>query len=288
MLIGTRHTAAVMPSYTVIMEVGGDFPAIPALSPIRVMTGFELVLTGNRWVSNATVEAPDEDTAIEVAKATAKDAVTLFQIFLASVSTPFSIYLLESRPVNVLAAPTTPGGALTSSYHLVARINARASAVVLGNVTPAIQELQGVVPFIRGAKDCEIVLYYYAKAIQEDDAAHRFLGFITVIESMLSDSQETTEKVSRRLAVLLASSREDMQKTYDDFKGFYDTRSRILHGDKIPALSQETLREVSELARLAARNYFLLRKTLSEADVRKKLDRFLNANDVSEVKRATK
>jgi hypothetical protein len=123
--------------------------------------------------------------------------------------------------------------------------------------------------------------------MSETELLYRFLNHIISIEAMLSEGIEITEKVSRRLAVLVSSRFQNMQETFEKFKNHYDIRSRILLGGKIPELTPQAVDFVSELAQTAIRNYLLLRKKYSGGEVKSKLDKFFDNDVLKEIQQIT-
>lgn len=244
----------------------------------------ELTWRDGSWIARVALEAPNDGEAEVKAWRLTESKLALFEVFMAGLSTPFSLYPI---PGNVSIENLDNG---SSSQHVSVGglgISFRATVMVTSSIGSAVSALNSTYGAIQGKGDCEVALYYYNRAMRESDKLHRFLDSITTIEAMLSETPDTTEMLARRLAVIVSVYRTDMQKTYDDFRGFYKTRSNIVHGEKIGDLSTTTVDEVTELARLALRGYLLMRDQLSEKDLKKKLDRFFDNDSITEIRRIT-
>jgi hypothetical protein len=277
-----------MADYVVTFPTEGNLPAPQSVSPIEIGSDVKLFQEGNQWKASITVQADNQDAAISAARIVGGEKLTLFQVFLAGSSTGFKIAIPEGAGCTVENLSTGRTGARSNVVVVtVAGISASASVMVTSNINSAIASLRTVYPTPADQNDCQVVLYYYRKGMNESEPLYKFLNHVTAIEAMLSEGTETTEKVSRRLAVLVSSRFGSMQETFEEFKEYYNTRSRILHGDKIPELSSQTVERVSELARTATRNYLLLRRTLSERDVKMKLDKFFDAVALEQIRQAT-
>ncbi len=277
-----------MGRYAVTFSVDGDFPPIPSVSPIEVGDDVELRLENNRWLIRVVADAESHEDAIQAAKSFGRDKLTLFQIFLAGSSSGFRMSLPENAGCQVENLSSSERSVRSNMVVIsVAEISASVGLVVTSNIRPAVEALSKIYPMPANQNDCQIVLYYYKRAIGETELLYKFLNYVTAIEAMLSEGSETTEKISRRLAVIVSSRFTNMQETFEEFKGYYDTRSRILHGDKIPDLSKATVDKVAELARTTIRNYLLLRKQSSEENVKRKLDKFFDARELELIRQTT-
>jgi hypothetical protein len=277
-----------MSSLAVTFTLDGAFPVPESVSPITIDQSSQLFFEGSSWKMKLKLDAENQTEGIRAARSLGNEKLILFQVFMAGSSTGFRVSIPDDS--GCVVEDLTSGGRVVRSNTLVigvAGASERASVVVTSNIRPAIEAMNRVYPNPSSQNDCRILLYYYRRSIAEAEPLYRFLNAITAIESMLSESAETTEKISRRLAVLVSSQYDNMQNTFEEFKDFYGTRSRILHGDKIPALSETTVEKVSELARCATRSYLMMRMTLSEERVKQKLDKFLEPVSLSEVKTLT-
>ena len=277
-----------MGRYRISREVGGDFPSLQDISPCALGGGDELALENNRWIVRITTEGSNQNEAANSAMAIARQKLTLFQALLAGSSTPFSIYPRED--VGYVAQNLSENERTVHSNTVVvnvAGLSATANLLVANNVRPVLAKLQELYQSLADQTDCKIVLYYYGKAIAENDDLYKFLNYITAIEAMLSEGSETSEKISRRLAVLVSSKYENRQATFNKFKGYNDTRSKISHGGKVPELTTGSVNAVAEFARVAVRNYLLLRAQFSKDTLKGKLDRFFDSVELQAVKTAT-
>lgn len=261
-----------------------DFPPSQDLSHIKIGEDVELFIEDNLWQVRVQTEGKDVNDAVEKAKKVADNKLTLFQVFLAGSSTPFSIYRLDK--VSDVEDLTT-GKRIMYDVNGTASIITEASVIVPSNIQRDLKKLGNVSNSLLGERDCRIVLYYYARAMKESDDLYKFLNYITTIEAMLGESQEITEKIARRLAILISSKYPDLQETYEKFREFYKTRSEILHGGKEPHLSKETVDTVSSFTRVAVRNYILLRCKYGDYDIIRKFDRFFDANELEQIKQDT-
>lgn len=169
----------------------------------------------------------------------------------------FSIFLNEGDTITEEGSSKTEVTSATSIQHIYDKID------ISDDVTVFSHERVG--NFIRNTpaslnsndNPVKIPIYYYKKAIEEHDYHYAFLNFITCLESMFSDSQELTEKLSRRTAVIISSD-FDKQETFENMKNYYSTRSNITHGDKTPQVTQLIISNLSAYVRVALRNYLIL------------------------------
>lgn len=75
----------------------------------------------------------------------------------------------------------------------------------------------------------------------------KLVDSITALEAVLGTESEITFKLSFRVASLLASTDEQRATLLKDVKGFYDTRSRIVHGDRLGKKHSASLAAVDDL-----------------------------------------
>lgn len=273
-----------MPRYEVVLKTVGNFPIEQSLSPISIGNDINLVLENDGWKVRLESEADNVRAALELSKGRANDSLMLLQMFSAGAVSPFSLQVPEDAGGYVENLASHEGMAFSET----AKVTAYARAVVtnVNQFRTNLNQLPEVWP-LTSEDDCKIIMYYYTMGLREEKSTYRFLNLIAAVEAMLSERSETTEKVSRRLALLVSSKFADMQQTYEQFKGFYNTRSDILHGERIPQLSQEAVNVLAELTRVAFRNFLLLRNHHNRQQIKELLDKFLDKNTVNQIQRMT-
>lgn len=75
----------------------------------------------------------------------------------------------------------------------------------------------------------------------------QLLDAITSLEALFGLTTELSFRLAYRVASLLASSDADRGEMLKLMKGFYDTRSKIVHGGQLKAAQQSYLEKVEEL-----------------------------------------
>ena len=81
----------------------------------------------------------------------------------------------------------------------------------------------------------------------------QLLDSITALEAILGSGTEITFKLAFRLASLLAKDDAERGALLYDIKGFYDTRSALVHGGRLKEKHQARLARVDELRSLVRR-----------------------------------
>jgi hypothetical protein len=266
-----------MVEFKVTFEVGGLVP-FKELLPINI--GKDAILTSQqeKVKLSITLDADSGELAFERAAEMARAKLSLLQVSAMTISTYFDIYPIEDQFEVVR----------TSDGQRVKLLKPRTISLTVSTLNKEllVREI-GRLDALRLTDEDRIIIHYFSNAMEDKKDVYRFLNCIIVIEAMVSDSDETTEKTSRRLAVLLASRYPDLQKTYRDFKGLYRLRSQILHGGKIPNLLQADVAKISDYARAATRNFLLLRKDSSKKTIKEKLDNFFDPTVIAEIKQKT-
>ncbi len=70
----------------------------------------------------------------------------------------------------------------------------------------------------------------------------RYITLMTALESLFNRGRDQiTHIVSRHLAIIVSSNKEDFEENYKNFKELYGKRSTIIHGDKIKDENLEEL-----------------------------------------------
>lgn len=93
-------------------------------------------------------------------------------------------------------------------------------------------------------------------------AHSRLVDSITALEAVLGSGSELAFRLSFRVAALLASNDAERSTLQGELKGFYDTRSALVHGGRLHEKHQTRLGKVDELRALVRR---LLRSFVSFA-----------------------
>jgi hypothetical protein len=81
----------------------------------------------------------------------------------------------------------------------------------------------------------------------------QLLDLITSLEALLGTESEIAFKLSFRVASLVASNDQQSGELLKLIKGFYDTRSRIVHGGSLDKKHQERLQRIDELRSIVRR-----------------------------------
>ncbi len=275
-----------VPRYRIALPVTGNLPA--SIQPLNLPLGgdSQLVFDDNRWRLTIELESVNPSQAVEQARQVATTDLTLFQIFSLGLVASFTMFVANNSEADIEEIGS-PLRRLVSNSVTVTVYSEAPDAVFAGeSIGTRLQQIR-TVHNLAGQDDCNIALHYYGVAAREQDTTYKFLNFITTIEAMLSEGDETTEKISRRLAVLVSSKYNDMQETFSRFKRFYHTRSEILHGGKIPTISNETITQVSELAQVAIRSYLLLRVNSNNQEIKQKLDKFFDESAIAQIRTVT-
>jgi hypothetical protein len=275
-----------VPRYRVTLLPEGDFPPHPNLSPLSIGSGIGLFLENNGWRVKLELEASDNRDALEKSRNIANNSLALFQVFSTGATNYFTIYIPDGAGGTVVELSSGGRGVISNSLTVNVGASASASVVNVEQFRANLTQIVGV-EALTLEEDCEIILYYYSTAMKESNDTYKFLNLITAIEAMLSEVSETTEKISRRLAVLASSKFSNMQETFEQFKRFYGTRSDILHGEKVPAISKETVGSVGELTQIAVRNYLLLRRSHNNQQIKQLLDKFFDQNSIGQIREQT-
>ena len=81
----------------------------------------------------------------------------------------------------------------------------------------------------------------------------QLLDAITTLEALFGIEIELSFRLAFRVAALLATSDKERSELFDLMKGFYDTRSRIVHGGTLRPKHQQYLGKIEELRSLVRR-----------------------------------
>lgn len=102
-------------------------------------------------------------------------------------------------------------------------------------------------------------LYFLQGARGEANLAGKVAQYVTCFESLLStDSAELAHKLSERTAMYLGGTPAERLQTYRTIKSAYGVRSKVVHGDYVPA------KALRDLARLSKETDTLLRGLLGK------------------------
>jgi hypothetical protein len=77
----------------------------------------------------------------------------------------------------------------------------------------------------------QIAIEYFNSSYKRTPQA-RFLGLSIALEALFDIQFEQTYRLPLRIAALVASTREDTTKLYEEVKTFAKLRNKIAHGDK--------------------------------------------------------
>lgn len=79
-------------------------------------------------------------------------------------------------------------------------------------------------------------LSYFWSALIANEPNQLFTDLSILLECLLStDTQELAHKISERAAIILGKNSEDRLAIYKDIKKIYSQRSKIVHGEGVPA-----------------------------------------------------
>jgi len=67
----------------------------------------------------------------------------------------------------------------------------------------------------------------------------RLLDSVAALEAVLGSGTEVSFKLAFRVATLLADTDAQRSELLDHMKGFYDTRSALVHGGRLKAKHQD-------------------------------------------------
>jgi len=81
----------------------------------------------------------------------------------------------------------------------------------------------------------------------------RLLDSVTALEAVLGSGTEIAFKLAFRVAALLAKNDEERTLLVNTVKGFYDTRSALVHGGRLKEKHQQRLAAVDELRSIVRR-----------------------------------
>jgi hypothetical protein len=81
----------------------------------------------------------------------------------------------------------------------------------------------------------------------------RLLDLITSLEALLGSETEIAFRLSFRVAALIAVDDQQRGELLKKVKGFYDTRSRIVHGGALGKKHQDRLQDIETLAEMVRR-----------------------------------
>ena len=84
-------------------------------------------------------------------------------------------------------------------------------------------------------------------------AHSKLLDLITSLEALLGSETEIAFRLSFRVTALIAADDQRRGELLKLVKGFYDTRSRIVHGGAISKKHQDRLQQIEELAEIVRR-----------------------------------
>jgi hypothetical protein len=85
------------------------------------------------------------------------------------------------------------------------------------------------------------------------DQDAQLLDCVTALEALLGAENEIAFKLSFRIASILANTDEERSNLLKLLKDFYDTRSRVIHGDNLKEKHQAVLPRVDELRTIVRR-----------------------------------
>lgn len=82
--------------------------------------------------------------------------------------------------------------------------------------------------------------------VEEDAGEEAFVQLVTAIEALVGEKGEgLTDKLARRVAIILGEDESDTIEKWHNMKKFYDMRSDVVHGNR-EALNSDKLREALE------------------------------------------
>jgi hypothetical protein len=96
-----------------------------------------------------------------------------------------------------------------------------------------------------------VALRVFNRLPAEQDS--QLLDAITTLEALFGIDIELSFRLAFRVAALLATSDKERGELFDLMKGFYDTRSRIVHGGNLSSKHQQYLGKIEELRSLVRR-----------------------------------
>ena len=101
----------------------------------------------------------------------------------------------------------------------------------------------GLTPGTAGVVDrLPRALYFLQGARAMGDLPHKVANYCTSFEALVSTSStELAHQVSERVAVLIGNDSNDAMEVYGNLKKAYNTRSKLVHGDRLNAAKDQFL-----------------------------------------------
>jgi len=93
----------------------------------------------------------------------------------------------------------------------------------------------------------ERVMYFVQTARSASELSIKVAQYVTCLECLFcTDSSELSHKMSERAALFLATSKLRRLELYNELKSAYAVRSRVVHGDRLPAKYVSLLPRICE------------------------------------------
>ena len=139
------------------------------------------------------------------------------------------------------------------------------ATLVSGDLDALNVVFKGVKSVFDKKKGLRRALYHLSGALYLWFWDARFTMFTAVLESLFStDAQEITHKISERIAFFLGDTPAERRSLFENVKGIYRTRSRIVHGLDLKATEEETISALAELEELV---HQILSRILRDSDL---------------------
>ena len=111
----------------------------------------------------------------------------------------------------------------------------------------------------------------FDQALFIPNRALRLISNLIALEALLNPGKaEVRYRVSRNLAVLLGSGQEDSIEIFEKMKKLYDTRSKIVHGNKIFNIKEDEVKLSERFAREAIKKFYS--SGLNKVDLLKRIN----------------
>jgi hypothetical protein len=102
--------------------------------------------------------------------------------------------------------------------------------------------------YTRAPGNLDIALRVFDRFPSGQDS--QLLDAITTLEALFGTDSELSFRLAFRVAALLAANDTERGEMLDLMKGFYDTRSKIVHGGKLRPKNRDDLGKIEELRSL--------------------------------------
>ncbi len=278
-----------MDEYEITFSINSNFEKIQGITDFNINNHITVRYENNQWKALIKVNAENLNEAIKNAWECLNTHLVFINLLFPRGLTNPPIYFVAGSVINIISKSNNEIKIYVfDSFNLSDNISIINNNTKVDEFFKKFSKIGNLISTDKNLKnlidEINIPIYFYNRALIEDDFTYKYIDFMISIESMLSERSETTEKVSRRLAVLVSTDFKDMQTTFEEFKDLYDIRSKILHDGKTSQLTTETIQKIQEYNRIALRNYLLLILSgYNKKKIKENLDDFFKSEKIKEL-----